>query len=165
MLYLIFLVLLIVLVCGVIGMVSNQNKRAKMELEQARSRQNTDRQYSQEMQQKLTQDDEWSTLIKYDEVVRAAYEKVAPYGSDPVLELKKAFMVIKDKSKLAKVADQIVSDIESGKSFELATSSQSKEYKGFLIKQRQDGGFEVDGKSFSKLKDAQDYVDMIKWQK
>jgi len=175
-LYLIFLILLIAMVCGVISLVSNKNKQAKIELENARKlRAEASNSAQLSNQQVQTEHDEaWNTLIKYDDEMRAAYEKVSMHGDAAVAELKQAYKVMGDKSKMPQVADQIVADIESGTKVEVIPSSTPSsgssgagglEYQGYLIKPLDNGKFEVDGKTFASQNDAQDYVEMMKWNK
>jgi hypothetical protein len=58
-------------------------------------------------------EDEWNTLVKYDSTATEAVEKLESYGLEALEELKKAHKAVKDKSQLPKIADKIISDIES----------------------------------------------------
>jgi hypothetical protein len=160
MLYLILLLLLVGLVCGAISLVSSQNKKTKLETQAFEDE--LKRKHESE-QRAITGFDpafeqEWQTLAKFDATVRAAVERLNGHGPDALNELKTAYKVIRDKSQLAAIAEQIATQPPNPAS-PLLIESDPLVHRGRKISADPNGTFWVGDEVFASLEEAKAFIE------
>ncbi len=117
MLVLIALVLLIVFLCAAISMMSSSSKANKLAQEKLRREAEQQKEEKQAQQSAADREFEenWAVMTRYDNDVRSQVDRLEPHGDQAVNELKRAFRVTGDKTRLADITDRILEDIETGK--------------------------------------------------
>ena len=101
---------------------------------------------------------EWDILIKYDKEAKEAVQKLERYGSKALDELKRAYKVMQDKSKLSEIANQIISDIEAKESKKKAEQSEQMERYEITFDGKQ---YIFQSYKYEKLEDAINYAKSV----
>lgn len=126
MLMIIALVLLIVFLCVAISMMSSSSKTSKLTREKLKIE--NEQRYRDQHQKQTSSDREfnenWEVMARFDSNVREQIERLESYGAGALDELKRAYKVTRDKDRIPDITSQIITDIESGKSY-LSTAEKS----------------------------------------
>ena len=170
MLYVLVLILAAIALCGAISLISATTRKQVQEMQVLKDRKKRE-QGEQELadearrQEGVARSERWENLCRYDPKIRAASEKLSEYGNPALNELRHAYESLGNPDNLDSIADQIAEDFRSGKLPHQDTAATGREsaYRSMIIRHEPDGRHVVDGKTFGSLRDAQDYVDMIKW--
>lgn len=99
-------------------------------------------------------EEQWSTLVRYDETVKDCVKQLEDYGSGAVAELKKAYRAVSDKGQLSKITERIISDLRDGDD-----EGKLMDKYGIIA---ENSKYVYQGYSYDRLEDAVNYAKLGK---